>query len=420
MAWFLERILGGKKKETKGKAISLPELRRWCEGYILGKEREALEELESKADKILSLKNEAAEIVEELAEYEFPEDIKKRVYKSVLTHKPVYTKGLLEALSGLRTPEKSIEGFRKFYNELTNTLAVVQKIQLNHGRYLIVFFRDELPSLGGVLNKIIDLKGEYEAVLNDLDRSKALIRGLIQKAETIDEQLKTVYNLRGEISAIEKSLAMLDEKYGNLNKELNGFVVSSRYTEFLKAKEALEEKRQRKSEVESRILNLLKSKARLFRKYQKYLESRREKFEFISKYLDDPVGVFSKEEPGCPNLRRIIRGVEQAERDGWVSLDEKEEQAIQIDWQALDKLKMELAEFERVPELDDSMETERKKLEDELNRTRVEKEKLSSALGTAKEEIKALWSSVKKEKGELENELAQIRGEQFSLGLPAA
>ncbi len=415
MVWFLEKIFGGEKKEAGRRAITLPALRRWCEDYLAEREGDVARALEAKADEILGLKTEAEEIVQELVEYEFPEDVKKRVYKTVLTHRPVYTRGLREVLSGLGRPDNSIEGYIRFHSNLVNMLMGVQKIQLDHGPYLMVFFRDELPRLGGVLNRIIDLKGEFETVLGDSEQSTGDIRRMIEKVDKIEASLGRLKDLKDEIRAAEKSLGELDERYEKLNRELAEHLGSPRYKEYKNALGALEEKRRKRLEAESQILNLLRPKARVFRKYKKYLEDRGEKDAFLDGYISDPVVAFVREEEGCPHLRRIMIGMEQASRDGGLSLDEKEIHAANIEWEMLEQSKIALAEFEGIADIDEAPENEREKLETEIQKISAEKEKTNKLLADAKKDIKSLKKSAAKGKAELENELARIRKESYSI-----
>ncbi|MFQ5815001.1 MAG: hypothetical protein ACE5G7_00700 [Candidatus Hydrothermarchaeaceae archaeon] len=384
----------------------------------MGYEKEAIRELEAKAKKILSLKDEAEEIIEELEEHKFSEDIKKRVYKPALTHRPTYVRGLREVLSGLTQPEDSMDGLKRFHTNLTNTLMAVQKIQHSQGRYLALVFRELLLNLGGVLNRIIDLNEEYKAVLKEFGDNTQGIEEVLNGADAIEGSLKNLKSLAVEIATIEDSLEELDERYVELTAELEKLIRSPRYKRLIKVKETLEQQRRRRQEVESQILNRLRPKARVFRKFKRYLEGKGNKDAFLEKYLDDPVDTFLKEELGCPRLRRITRSIEQARQEGGISLSGKEERIIRVDWQFLDRLKEAAIESEATADLDDSPEKERERLDREMLQTKGKKESLAQSLADKKVEIESLKESITEGGTKLEEELRGIRKGDYSIEIP--
>jgi hypothetical protein len=420
MLRFLERIFGSGKKEAKGRVLTLEELRKWCVGSIAGYEKDAIGELETKVDKILSYKEEAVDIIEELEEYKFPEDIKRRIYKPALTHRPTYIRGMREAFSGLTRPESSMAGFRRFHKGLTGTLMAVQKIQLSQGRFLAIVFREQLLSLGGVLNKIIDLKGECEDVLRKFEENTRDVQRLFEEIEVIEASMKNLKILIGEIGAIEDTLKDLDKRSIALNRELENLVNSPSYKRFKKEKESLERLQRKRQDVENQILNLLRPKARVFRKFKRYLERRGQRDEYIDGYLDDPVRTFTREEPGYPRLRRILRGIEQAAQEGDLSLSKKEERSTSVDWRTLGRLWEEAMQLEAASKrLDETPEKEKAELDLKIRKMEDEKNRLSQSLVDKKREIKKLKRSIARCKTELETELSDLRKGDFSIEMPS-
>ncbi|MEE9594325.1 MAG: hypothetical protein V3V92_02895 [Candidatus Hydrothermarchaeales archaeon] len=420
MPRFLERILGARKKEISGGVVTLKELRKWCEDEIEGHEKKAMGELESKVKKIVGLRREAGEIIEELEEYKVPKEIKKRIYKPALTHQPTYVRGMREALSSLNQPEMSMGGLERFHSNLTNTMKAVQKIQFGQGRYLVLAFKEQMMGIGGVLNRIIDLKERYGEILKELESDTQGIRKVLKGIDAVEEGLKNRKHLAGEITDMKNSLEGFDDRYAGLNAELKKFISSANYKRFIKTKKAMEQRRLKGGEVESQVLNLLRPKARVFRKYKKFLESKGEKDPFIEEYLNDPLSTFLNEEAGFSRLKRIISGIERAGRDGGLSLSDKELRATQIEWKVLDRLKEVALKSIITEELDDAPEKERERLNQELQKTVDENERLTRSIAEAKEKMKQIKKSIAEEKTKLEENVVSIREGDYSIELPSS
>ncbi len=416
---FFERFWGKKEKEVKRWGVTLLELREWCEGRLGEYESGVIKELWDVVGRALKLKEDAEGILEELEGYEFPEDIRRRVYKPVLTHRPAYVRGMREALSGLKQPERSMDGFRGFLFNLNNTLLGVQKIQLGQGRFLAHVFQEQLYSLGGLLNKIIDTKEECEEVLNDYEVNTKGIKEVVKKADALDSCCMKLKRLGIEIENLEAGLSDLNEGGSELSDELAKLISSSRYKRFKEEKDKLEKMRLIRQETEAQILNHLRPKARVFRKYRKYLDDRSESNVFLDGYLNDPVGSFLKEEPGCPQLKRIFNGIEKAREERSISLDEKEIRVLGVDWQVLDRLREEVLRSSEQEDLDDTPEKDRGQLELKIRDMGAEKERLNLSIAENKKEAKRLKKSIKDLRRELEGEFSGLRGGDYSVEVPS-
>jgi len=420
MPGFFEKIFGSKKTEISEGVVTLPELRLWCEDEIGKHEKDALKDLESKAKKISGLSKEAEEIIEELNDFEIPKDIKKRVYKPALTHRPTYIRGMREALSSISQPESSMEGLEKFHTNLSNTLKSIQKIQFGQGRYLAFVFREQMFGLGGALNKIIDINKEYEEVLEEFKSDTQEVQKVREGLESLEGDLKKIGIYKNEIKDIKSSLKELDIKSGELQTELEKLTKSSKYKKYLKAKVAFQERQERGQVIESQILNMLRPMARAFRKYKKYQEGTGAADPIIEEYLNDPVTTFLNEETDCPKLKKIIRGVEQASQDGGATFSEKELKTIKIDWKFLTGLREKAMESKTTEEIDESPEKERENLTHQIEKTSDEKDRLIHSLAEKNEEIKESKKSIPEKKDKLEEELLEIKEGDYSIELPSA
>jgi hypothetical protein len=155
---FLDKLFGKKvEEEEKPLVIQLEGLGPWLERRIKETERDAIERLKPVMEEIQDSRDAAKEVVLEIKEYEFPPDIKKRVYKPVLTSKPAYAKAMLDGLGAIDSREaRSFEDLEEFHKAVLNVMKVIQKTQLGKGRYMTIAFRDEMLKIGTALNRIIE------------------------------------------------------------------------------------------------------------------------------------------------------------------------------------------------------------------------------------------------------------------------
>jgi predicted RNase H-like nuclease (RuvC/YqgF family) len=132
------------------------------------------------------------------------------------------------------------------------------------------------------------------------------------------------------------------------------------------------------------------------------------------------VRTFTREEPGYPRLRRILRGIEQAAQEGDLSLSKKEERSTSVDWRTLGRLWEEAMQLEAASKrLDETPEKEKAELDLKIRKMEDEKNRLSQSLVDKKREIKKLKRSIARCKTELETELSDLRKGDFSIEMPS-
>ncbi|MFH1774424.1 MAG: hypothetical protein ABH874_05645 [Methanobacteriota archaeon] len=377
---FLDRFFGKEKKEELPLSLDIKDLEHYIGAKIKARKSEACEVLLPKMDEILDAKERAKEIIEELREHDFPEDIKDRVYKPILTSKPLYVKGIFEALEEIGIKNRSFEDIQSFYDRVLNVLKAIQKVQLGQGRYVAAAFEEEVLRLGTVLNRMIDLTKEVGDSLAEENKALTLLQDLGSKSIELNIKIKEMQKSREKIAELEKEISKLETEIKALRKESAEFENSRAFQEYLKLAQSLEENRKQRAALESTALNLFGPLARVFRKYKKIAGSE------IG--LEPVAAVFSGQ-----NYAAILKEVRKAVKSGALYLDAKEKE------RTLQKLEKAIAGA-----------GELKSEYDKILREEVElKSKLSSSLALKrKEEMEAELKACEKKLDELNGELRSI------------
>jgi predicted nucleic acid-binding Zn-ribbon protein len=385
---FLERFFG--KKEEKELELSLGELEAWLERRVKEREDRAVEELVPQVEEVFDAREAAREIVKELGDYEFPADLKKRVYKPVLTSKPAYVKAMLDALGSISSRQpRSYEDLKGFHASTLRAMKTIEKVQLGKGRYLMVTFREEMLKIGSALNRIVDaLKGIGEG-LEEAEREISRIRNLIAKSRELKAKLELV-NSPPETSAEEKKLEkekkILEEKYRSL-------LESRAYREHMQLEEKLEELRKQKSLLRSRVINSLGPFQRSFRKFKKLVADGVVKYSdpsTLESYLHNPAEAFASESEGCEGIKLLLQSLEEAVKTGTLRLGKKEREKV------LSKIKTETREL---PEL-------------RRNLRKLEKDEAGAAARLRSSKIAEEKEALKRELLDLERKLQRLREEK--------
>ncbi|MDI6654963.1 MAG: hypothetical protein QME59_03670, partial [Candidatus Hydrothermarchaeota archaeon] len=374
---FLDRIFGREKKEELPLSLNIKDLEHYIGAKIKARKSGACEVLLPKMDEILDAKERAKEIIEELREHDFPEDIKDRVYKPILTSKPLYVKGIFEALEEIGIKNRSFEDIQSFHDRVLNVLKAIQRVQLSQGRYVAAAFEDEVLRLGTVLNRMIDLTKEVGDSLAEENKALTLLQDLGSESIELNIKIKEMQKSREKIAELEKEISKLETEIKALRKESAEFENSRAFQEYLELAQSFGENRKQRAALESTALNLFGPLARVFRKYKKIAGSE------IG--LEPVAAVFSGQ-----NYAAILKEVRKAVESGALYLDAKEKE------RTLQKLEKAIA---GAGELKSEYE---KILREEVGL----KGKLSSSPALKrKEEMEAGLKACEKKLGELNGEL---------------
>lgn len=319
---FLDKFFSRKGEQPL--SLDVKDLEKHVKAKIEAQKAEALEILLPEANEILEARERAREIIQALQEHEFPEEIKDRVYKPVLTSKPLYVRGILEGLQSIEPTQPDFENLQNFYKNVLNALKTIQNTQLNQGRYLAEVFRDEVLKLGTVLNRIIDLTKAMGNSLEEESKALALLQGLGSKSAELVLRTKELQAAEKRDREIESEISRLSTEIERVKKELVEFENSEVFKEYLKLAQQVEENKAKKAAFKSRALSLFGPLARVFRKYKKLTGEKA-----IEEHLTDPVASFF-EERGYAVFKSLLEGVEKAVKNGALYLDDRErEKTIQ-------------------------------------------------------------------------------------------
>lgn len=426
---FLDRFFGKKEEEKEQPLeINLGDLEAWLEEKIREREEGAEEELRSVVERVFDARETAKEIVRDISDYEFPDDIKKRVYKPVITSKPAYTKAMLEALGGIGSKKpNTYEETRQFHTAALSAMKTIEKVQLSKGRYLVVTFREEMLKIGSALNSIVDALKTLGEELEAVKKETCSLRSLISRSAELKATLKFVNSPseeEGKEQRLRKEKSLLEEKYRSL-------LDSDAYMEYIAAEGRLDEIKKNKSLLCSRVINSLGPFSRSLRKFKKLVkegEVEYRELNTIDRYLQSPVEAFAAEDKGCRGIQRLLKSLEGAIQVDTLVLGDKEKSKV------LSKIK---AEEDKLPELWRELYNlgeEERKIETKLNSKVIEEKKalerelsdLESRLKQAEKEksVKAeeagrLRAELQKLAAEIQEELEKLEGRKVRVVLPA-
>lgn len=333
---FLKRLLGHgsgdsrEKKPSERGVFGLREIEEKVAWETDIRKNDALKKSAPHVEEILKQKAIALEIVEELKDLEFEEDVKERTYKPILTSKPVYVKGMLEGLKGIEGElPTGFEGLEAFHSNALKALRAIQTVQLKQGRYMGFAFQEEILRLGTALNKAID---ETERLGEAIAGARLFVKEaekVIQKVGSLKEKLRLMRLDGEEREKLVRLSKDIEEGIKSIEKELGGMDGSMEYKEHLKMEGELDATVQRLKVLEKTVSSSIAPLQRLLRKYEKHMETRapvsdKRFLEKLRGYQTSQIEAFSSEDPQDIMLERALLGLKEAVTGGELDLDEKE------------------------------------------------------------------------------------------------
>ena len=424
---LLDRLLGKKQEERPPPELDLRELDDWVAEKIEERKRELVEDLTPAVDEILKSRDMVEEVVRDLEEYEFPPELKKKVFKPVLTSKPAYVKGMADALRGMgpSNPETH-EDLRDFYAAVRKAMKTIEKVQLGKGRYLMVTFREYMLKIGGSLNTILDY-----------------LKAMKEELEEAEKEIQRMENLAAEAAELRKKLDFinapavrggetkeLQKKKEQLERELREFLEGEEYRRFIELEEKLEKLEQAEGSLRMRVINIIGPFRRSFRKLRKLMEDEEEYRirKALDDYLDTPFEAFTAEDESCRGIKAILVCLRRAVEEGTLKLRRKERGKIMsMVAVSAEKLVELRAGFQRIreekaevaKEFEGSVAPEIKKnLERELAVIQGELERLEEEGRSRVEEVERLKAEVPGAIARLEEKIQEFTGEKIRLRKP--
>jgi hypothetical protein len=425
---LLDRLLGRKQEEKPAPELEIGELDRWIAERIEGRKSELVEDLSNVVDEILKSRDVVEEVVRDLEEYEFPPELKKKVFKPVLTSKPAYVKGMMDALKGMgpENPE-TYEELREFYAAVRKAMKTIEKVQLGKGRYLVVTFREYMLKIGGALNAILDSLKAMKEELEEAEREILEMKSLAAEAVELRDKLGIINApVRGE------GVEELRRRKQRLEKELEAFLEGEEHLRFLELEKKLRDLEERESSLRMRVINIIGPLRRSFRKLRKLMDTGKVECgdrKILDSYLDAPFEAFAAEDEACAGIKSLLGCLSKAIEDGTLKLRKKERRKILSMAEvsagklrelraSFHRLRKEKAEVSRrlqgsgAPEARRNLERELAAVEEDLRRMKEERRARA-------EEVERLRKAVPAAMRNLEERIRELTGEKIRLRKPS-
>ena len=306
----------------------------------------------------------AKAIVEEIGDIEFDDDIKSRTYKPIITSKPVYVRGMREALKGIRERQPENFGDLEKYNQnVIKALKSIQTIQLKKGRYMKHAFEKDVLKLGSTLNKIIDENNSLNTNISEVkdfqSTSESIQSRIDEVMDIIGSQKKLKDNIRIQRETKTKNKKRLQE----IESEIDALKSSKEHIKYQNKLTELEEYIRERKKLENSILKSIGPLKRPLRKLEKKLNQQKgvEKvmLKKIKEYQKAPGSTFSQEDPSDILLEKILGRLKDAISTGEISLDNREKtKAIsRIEELTSHELKQKLHKFSAVNKRESKLKT---------------------------------------------------------------
>ena len=385
---FFHKLLGLKDSEqpVEKKALSIPldQVAGHLDVLLENKMDACFHDSKNLIDEIIKHKRTARATVELIRDLEFDEDTKDRTYRPIITSKPIYVKGMLDAFKGFReeAPE-DYSGLEEFYTNLAKALKIIQSVQLKQGRYVVVAFRDEVLKLGTSLNRMIDASKELEERTGEVGRLKNKREEILKYVTRLEELLTESEEGSEQERQRLESLMTTESEISRLDGELQELEGAAEYKEFIKRNEEIEGLDHAIDDIESTVFKNVNSIKRVLRKYEKNLERRggstdKQFMEKLGQYISDPRAAFKADSGDRPYLKEILKGLEEELSRADFNIDPKER----------DKTYSKVGDFRRWLKAEGikitELQSERKALLDSLSDSQIEA-KREAILGKKKD-----------------------------------
>lgn len=289
---FFDKIFGEQKIVKKNEIIKfrLSELEKWLKDERERREKEIHREAGSILDDIQKGIKNIHDLVLRIDALECPEEIPKRARKVILTSKPAFIRGILDAVKNIREkPEdKDLHGFTK---DLQNTLSALFKVLIGQGRYLSLAFGEELEGIKKEAKHLSENEKELERLTSD----NSLI--YIEKDFRIfKERFSLLHHLDKERSELISELEKLNFDKENLQNEYNGIEKRKEFKNFLEKEDRLKEIKEEKDRIESNVYNLITPLKRPLKRFRKFIQEKSTSKEIsirdIDSYMQNPMDIF--------------------------------------------------------------------------------------------------------------------------------
>lgn len=400
---LLRKIFGNRDAKAEALVLEWRGLEGFLEGKIKALREDAYGEYLPLTNEILAQREKALEVLEELEAHELPDEIKGRVYRPVLTAKPLYLKGMRDALGLMKPGPNDFPDLLAFQNSVMASMKTVQIVQLGQGRLVASVFQEEILRIGTVLNRILDASRELKDGTNEKVEALKKPELLREKARRFAEVKASAERLGAEKEGLRAKAAGLEGEVERLGQELSR-LLGGRGAERQKGREAeLEACRKDLEGARAKAVGMVSPLRRALKKYKRLLDGRGAEEALVEGLVEEPaslLGARGKE------LLPLLDGLEASMGDLDLDLKDREKALprIAVLRSALPGL---LTEFSALREKERVLEREK-----EASPFLRERAVLETRLKDAKETMAAVQQELDRREVEsetLEKELEVLR-----------
>lgn len=319
---FFDKLFGRKVRVVdESIQFRLNELDDWLRDRMDEKEEKIHEEAAPILDEITrhirNIKKQALKI----DTLKCPEEIPKRARKVIITSKPAFVRGILDAIKGVE--EKPTGGdIEAFNDKLQNALSTLLKVNMGQGRYLPLAFGDELTEIRKESKQLFEKKKELE----ELFRGDAL-NEVRKDLETLKEKSLLSPTLDKELMQFNDEVKKLKIEKERLQSEYTGFDQTKDFKDLSEKKHKLKEIKEKKDGVENEVYTLLTPLRRPLKMLRKFiLEKGMPEVKGIEGYIQNPMEMFFSD--GGGDINPLLERLKSAMKEGELGSTKQERDKI--------------------------------------------------------------------------------------------
>jgi len=421
---FFDKLFGKQKIVTREESIKfrLSELDDWLRDKVDERKKRIYKEaapiLGEISKGIKNIKNLALEI----DDLECPNEIPERVRKVIITSKPAFIRGILDAIKDVEEGPRE-EDLEEFNGKLQNALSTLLKVSIGKGRYLPLAFGEELERIKRESKYLFEKKKELEELIGDNE-----LKYIEKDFEILKERFLLLSSLDRESMKFADELGKLKSERERLQSEYKGIDQTEGFKDLLEKEHRLREIKEKMRGIENYIYNLLTPLKRPLRRFRRFIQEKGTSegisIREIEDYIQNPMGMFLSVK--CRDINLLLEGIKRAIDKGELGIKEREKKKTiskinSVLSSDLEKLKEDFLflkkEKERISKEIESSSILLKKRDLENRMARInreialkddEREKIKRKRGKLDGEIERLKRGLEKRLGELENKRVSL------------
>jgi chromosome segregation ATPase len=311
---FTDKLAGMlKKKEVKKReSVSFGNLESFIEEKTAQVEENILDESVSHVEGIQEGTRDLSRFLERLKEME-RQEMFKRLDRIVKNSQKRFAESLKNVVTRIHLGSQTYDGLELFYNDVSDALQQIQKLNAMHGKYLHLAFDREMKEFSKTAKEI----AVYNRMLGDLIETEGEelntlqeIHSFIKKKNSLEEEIEKIDDIEKKSR---ERIKTLESDIDNLRSALQEAQSSEAYQEFHEAESRKENLSSELKSIEGEIYNILHPLDRDFRKFKRQVELGHFSFDLnLLESYEQFTEQFLKEKEGYPRLKKIAQGMKEA------------------------------------------------------------------------------------------------------------